>query len=303
MSRTPKMPAYRHAGSLAPFLVLLTAACSSDDGKTPSTTPPPGGEQWTMLAEREWTLPPGQEYPDLCTKVPLSRDIYVSAIRPVHPKGTHHTFVALSVSDEGERCTQAVGTGTLIYAAGVGSEGLNLPEGVALKLPAGQFINLSLHLYNSTTEELRGISGLEVIEMDPADVRYESSTLLAGPFDLEILPGRTTVQHECTIASEMTAYALFPHMHQLGTHLKTTVTVGGQTTVLHDGAYNFEEQRQIPIELLHFLPGDTVATECTFENPGANTVTFGESSDTEMCFSVLFRFPNTGPAFCMSRTR
>ena len=87
-------------------------------------------------------------------------------------------------------------------------------------------------------------------------------------------------------------------MHQLGTHLKTTVTVSGETKVIHDGDYDFEEQRQYPIDLLNFKPGDTIATECTFENPSTRNVGFGESSDTEMCFSVLFRYPATGSAFC-----
>jgi hypothetical protein len=304
MNAPSKTPARRFAASVLPFFALLAAACSSDDGSNPPSTgntPPtsPPEEQWSMLAQKDWVLAPGDEYPDLCAKQQLTRDIYVSAIRPVHPKGTHHTFVALSDSGTGERCTSAVSTGTMIYAAGVGSEGLNLPEGVALKLPAGKFLNLSLHLYNATTEELRGVSGIEIIEMDPTDVVYEASTFLAGPIGFQIPPGRTTLKHECKVTQEINAFALFPHMHQLGTHLKTTVTIAGEPRVIHDGDYNFEEQRQIPLEVLRFVPGDTIATECTYENPTTRTVTFGESSDTEMCFSVLFRYPNAGSAFCL----
>jgi hypothetical protein len=283
-----------HRALIVPMVALCTAACSSEDGGAPQPSEP----GWTTLAEQEWALDPGQEYPDLCLKLELTRDIYVSAIRPVHPLGTHHTFVALSDSGEGERCTSAVALGELIYAAGVGSEGLTLPEGVALKLSAGKFLNLSLHLYNATGMPLQGTSGLEVIEIDPARVEYESDTLLAGPLGFELPPGRSTIQHECAMTAETTAFALFPHMHQLGTHLKTTVTVGGVSKVLHDGEYYFEEQRQFPIEPLHLSPGDKISTECTFVNPGPNTVGFGESSDTEMCFSVLFRYPATGTAFC-----
>ena len=310
MRSNKKIWASRAAASALPWLLLLTVACSSEDGSErsgttdpPNTTPPtipPAGESWTMLAEKDWTLAAGDEYPDLCHKQQLTRDIYISKIRPIHPKGTHHTFVALSDTGDGERCTTAVTRGTMIYAAGVGSEGLNLPEGVGLKLPAGKFLNLSLHLYNATTEELRGKSGIEVIEMDPAAVVHEASTLLAGPVSLQIQPGRTTISHQCTLTAETTAFAIFPHMHQLGRHLKTTVTVAGQTKLLHDGAYDFEEQRQIPIEPLRFAPGDSIATECTYENPGPNIVTFGESSDTEMCFSVMFRYPSTGSSFCFA---
>jgi hypothetical protein len=283
---------------IVPVLVLFSAACSSEDGGSPQPGTPPDEARWTKLAEKEWTLDPGHEYPDLCLKLELTRDTYVSAIRPIHPLGTHHTFVALSDTGEGERCTTAVATGTMIYAAGVGSEGLTLPEGVALKLPAGKFLNLSLHLYNATGAALQGVSGIEVIEMDPADVQHESGTLLAGPLGFQLPPGKSTISHDCNISAETTAFALFPHMHQFGTHLKTTVTIGGVSQVLHDADYDFEEQRQFPIEPLHFMPGDKISTECTYANPGPDPIRFGESSDTEMCFSVMFRYPSTGSAFC-----
>ena len=62
---------YRLPASTLSLLVLLTAACSSDDGsETPGPTPPttPPAEEWTLLAQKDWTLAPGGEYPDLCLK-------------------------------------------------------------------------------------------------------------------------------------------------------------------------------------------------------------------------------------------
>ena len=130
--------------------------------------------------------------------------------------------------------------------------------------------------------------------MDPADVVYESTPSCRRSASR---PPGTTLQHSA-LSTEVTPLRSFrtcTTRHALNTHL----TVSGETKVIHDGAYDFEEQRQYPIDLLQFKPGDTIATECTFENPGTRNVTFGESSDTEMCFSVLFRFPNTGSAFCV----
>jgi hypothetical protein len=89
-------------------------------------------------------------------------------------------------------------------------------------------------------------------------------------------------------------FALFPHMHQLGTHFKTTLKVGGQTRVLHDAAYDFAEQAFLSIEPVELQPGDQVTSECTFFNDTSNTVEWGESSTTEMCFSILYRFPAGG---------
>ena len=99
---------------------------------------------------------------------------------------------------------------------------------------------------------------------------HEAGTLLAGPLGFQLPPGESTIKHDCTITAETTGFALFPHMHQFGTHLKTTVTVGGMTKLLHDDDYDFEEQRQFPIDPLRLVPGDKISTECTYQNPGPN---------------------------------
>src|SRR5579871_347320 len=122
---------------------------------------------YTRIIEGTWTLAPGTENPNLCVKKPLTEDVYVHAIRPVGPPGTHHTL--LTIGDESDICLNSVADG-FIYAAGVGSEGIVLPPGVALKLPAGKVLDLSLHIYNTGSTELTGTSAMEVVTMDPKDV-------------------------------------------------------------------------------------------------------------------------------------
>ncbi len=284
------------AGLLLPWFAFAAMACSGEDDDPKKT--PSDNRQWTRLIEESWSLEGGKELKDHCVKIPIEEDMYVSAIRPLGPQGTHHTFLALSDTAAGTSCTTTVALGTMLYASGVGSEGIDLPEGVAVKLPAGKILNLSLHLYNPSNEVITGTSGIDIVRVDPASVQHEAGTLLAGPFRLAIPPGRTTVKNDCTIKKEQTVFNLFPHMHQLGVHFTTTVTQVGVPRVLHDGPYDFEEQSQLPVDSLKLMPGDTVTTECTFENPTPNVVTFGESSDTEMCFSVLFGFPAAGRTMC-----
>ena len=300
--------------SLTLPLCLVSLACSSTShdaspstagtSKHPTGTGAPEGGTgtvWSRIIEGSWTLNPGEEKTRFCVKKELTEDVYVKAIRPVHPRGTHHTL--LTLGDGTVDCTTAVAQG-LIYAAGVGSDGLELPEGVAIKLPKGKFLNLGLHLYNTTQETLEGTSAMEVQLMTKDEVKYESEALLAGPLSLSLPPGKqTTVTNECDVTDDQTMYALFPHMHQLGTHIKTTFDVGGVQQVIHDGDYRFNEQFQLPIApqiALH--PGDKITTECTYDNTTSKTVTFGESSDTEMCFSILFRYPALGRGFCGAAT-
>jgi hypothetical protein len=272
------------------FLSLSCFACSdgSEDSKIPAAS-------WSRLVEGTWTLGPGEESERLCFKKVLTEDVYISAIRPVHPLGTHHTILTMGEGD----CTAAVVNG-LVYAAAVGTQGLTLPPGVAIKLPAGETLNLGLHIYNVGQKVIHGTSAIEIVTMKPEDVEFESETVLAGPLTLAIPPRRTTtIQHDCPVTTDTTVYALFPHMHRLGTHIKTVFERGGTPSFVRDEPFDFEEQIQIPLDPAPKLfAGDTVHTECTFQNDTDELVQLGESTDTEMCFSVLFRYPAGGGTFC-----
>ena len=98
----------------------------------------------------------------------------------------------------------------------------------------------------------------------------------------------------------VSAYALAAsrHMHQYGTHLKTTITTGGTPHVLYDDAYSFEHQKIVSFTPIQLSPGDTIQTDCTWNNTTTATIGYGESSDTEMCYSILFRYPDDGQEFC-----
>jgi hypothetical protein len=257
------------------------------------------GPQWTRLVEGTWSLPTGQEDPRWCSKTIITEDTYVSAIRPVHPLGTHHTTLSLRDDPDGTATCAGSNLGPdIVYAAGVGSGELKLPDGVALKLKKGQALFLGLHIYNATTGPLTGLSGLDILKVPAADVKHEADMLISGPLGFSLSAGKSTINHTCGIKQEQTAFAIFPHMHQLGRHLKTTLTAGGVDTVIHDAEYKFEEQYQLPITPVTLRDGDSIKTECTYQNDTGKPVGFGESSDTEMCFSILFRYPSSGSRFC-----
>ena len=46
------------------------------------------------------------------------------------------------------------------------------------------------------------------------------------------------------------------------------------------------------------LSGDKIKTECTYNNDTGAPITYGESSDTEMCYSLLYRYPKQSTEFC-----
>ncbi|MBK6515449.1 MAG: hypothetical protein IPM79_34160 [Polyangiaceae bacterium] len=254
-----------------------------------------GGEggstaNWSTLMTAEWGLAPGQELTSDVHTIVADRDIFVGGIRPIDPQGTHHTVLALG----------NLNTGNILYASGVGTNELLFPEGVGFKIPQGETVVLQLHLFNPTGESISGLSGIEIVEIPEAELVHEADLYLPGPLDLSIAPNQQTVEsNTCTVGVEQTYFAIFPHMHQLGTHFKATVTVDGVDTVIHDDAYSFDHQAFLPIDPITLSPGDSITTECTWNNTTASTVGWGESSTTEMCFSIVYRYPKQNDAgFC-----
>jgi len=266
---------------------------SVEGGNGPATggNAPTGGNgeggsvngDWQTLVTGEWALESGGEITSDLHSIVLDHDIFVGAIRPIAPQGTHHTVLAVGGSFQ---------SGNIIYASGVGTNALTFPPGVGLKLSAGEEIVLQLHLFNPSGNSISGTSGIEIIEIAPEDVLYEADLYLPGPLNLDIPPNQTTTQTStCTLSSEQTVFAVFPHMHQLGSHFKTTLTVGGSPTVIHDDDYDFNHQAFIPFEPIALGAGDSITTECTWNNTTSSSVTWGESSTTEMCFSIMYRYP------------
>jgi hypothetical protein len=97
---------------------------------------------------------------------------------------------------------------------------------------------------------------------------------------------------------DVTLFSVAPHMHQLGTYMKVVAEpAGSDEVVLHDGPYDFTEQRYYSIDPLELAQGDTVRVECTHTNTTDHLVTFGDSSLAEMCFAGIYRYPADGDAF------
>jgi hypothetical protein len=270
-------------------IVLVVAACSSNE-------PPPIPQGFVPLLAGDWSLPPGEEgY--YCVRATASEDMYVRAFRPIAPIGTHHTALAFDLNggpDGGFPCEAKDAGFRLIFGSGLGTETYELPDGVAMKLPAGEQIILNLHLYNTSDAELTGRSGVEIERIAPEDVVHEAEVIYALNFDVSATPGVSVSKGECTIDGNSTIFGTFPHMHRLGTHLKGTAMRGEGPMVFHDLAYNFETQLNYRVGPLDMLRGEKVQYECTFDNPTGQTVTFGDSTDKEMCVLGMYRYPARG---------
>jgi hypothetical protein len=253
-----------------------------------------------MLLEGAWELPPGEEgY--RCVRLTATEDLYVKEFQPIAPLGTHHTLLSVNpmptAPDGVSTCSAGDNGHTTLLGSGVGenySAG-PLPDGVAYKVAKGSQLNLNLHLFNVGSAVLKGTSGTRVRTTTADKVTQFAETILAGPLMLSIPMGKSTSTGKCTLKTDTTVFAVAPHMHQLGVHLKAVANrAGGEPVMLYDGPYDFNEQRQFTANQLGLKAGDTVSVECTYQNDTQRTVSFGESSLDEMCFIGLYRYPVAG---------
>jgi hypothetical protein len=292
-------------------VLIALAACKSDTAATPDAGADASGtaDGWTPLLGRSWTLPPGATNTYKCTRLKVVNDMWIAGFRAASPLGTHHSVLTISTTNT-QTGDYDCGPGSLdtqmLYAAGVGTDDLMFPPGVAMHLPAGTYVNLNLHLFNATDNPLADSSGVLVKVVEPADVQHEADMMFSGTFTISIdndgMPH--TAQGGCTAPTDWHVFTLWPHMHQTAVHQTWSYTHASVTTPLIDDDFVFEEQRNYAITDTLIRKGDRIQTVCTYVNNTKNVMTWGDGSDKEMCFTGMYKYPAGGGLFqCVGGTQ
>jgi hypothetical protein len=168
-----------------------------------------------------------------------------------------------------------------------------------MHMPGGN-LTLDVHFNNlmGTTAQADH-SGIEMCVLNKEHFRAKTAATFTGftQFAINIPPHATNVDVTANCAVSMTQpvtlLSASPHAHKLANHMKFTVqSSGGGAVVMHDAPFDFNEQGTFPLDKpIELKAGDTVTTTCTFSNPGNTTVTFGESTEDEMCFNFAVYYP------------
>jgi len=302
-------------GAIVAVIALGLGACGKNpvssggvDAPGSSTDAPapfdgPNAEGWTPLISRSWDLAPGATNTYKCTRIRVANDMWVAGFRAQSPTGTHHSVLTISTSSTqtGDYdCSAGTLDNEMLYAAGVGTDDLDFPAGVAMHIPAGTYINLNLHLFNASDNQISGTSGVLVKIVQQADVAHEADMMFSGSFLINVpSDGQPHVVHgSCQVPTDWHIFTLWPHMHQTATHQKWTYTEGANAPVtLLDDDYMFTEQKNYPIADTLLKSGDKIDTYCTYVNNTGTTLQFGDGSDKEMCFTGMYKYPAGGNLF------
>ena len=272
---------------------------SGDGGGSGSDASVPPG--FTKLISRTWTLNPGQQGYK-CVRIQVPQDMWVTGFRAMSPVGTHHQVLTISnqMTPLGDYdCSAGSLDQQMLYAAGVNTDDLLFPTGVATHLTAGMYINLNLHLFNTMDVAINGESGVLVKTIPAADVVHPADMMFSGTFNIMIPPDGQphTESGGCTAPTDWHVFALWPHMHQIATHQRFVVTHGGVPDTMLDQPYSFTEQKNYPMAETIIHTGDLVQTTCTYVNTTGSQVNFGDSSTAEMCFTGMYKYPAGGQLF------
>jgi hypothetical protein len=290
------------AGASAAWLLLL-AGCFDDTSMMPAEDV----DGLETLIEHSWSLEPGEEK-IWCVRQTLSEDIYIDYMEAFAPPGSHHTvlsagFGGLADDGEGECGANDHNFANLVFESSSSLNPLVMPEGVASKISAGMQLNFNYHVFNATDRTLSGTTGVKVRRVDPSQIEQLATETRFGKTTLEVPPGESVHTQECAIDADGTFFAVLPHMHFHGTHLKLVAhsSVVGEKVVL-DEPYRLDATKAY-YQLAEEIPvkkGDVVTITCTYFNETPWTLHWGPAAyEAEMCFAGVYLYPAEGHnSFC-----
>jgi hypothetical protein len=165
-----------------------------------------------------------------------------------------------------------------------------LPSNVEMDLPTGPKAGLILevHYFNPDKSPTQDHSGVRLCTAKQNTRENLASVHFTGSEGICLKPGqKRTISGVCDPRDDMGdvhIVGVWPHMHKLGRHMKVTIQrKDGASETVHDEIFDFSSQIYFPQPenrwVLH--PGDTLKTECVYENDTAGQVHFGERTQDE----------------------
>jgi hypothetical protein len=253
------------------------------------------------LIGRQWSVGIGGEVLR-CVRIMVPEDMYVTEFVGDDSPGTHHTV--LTISEPGTlgdfNCTiNDVGADyRILFSSENGGSQYTFPNGIGLKIAAGTYLTLAVHVVNTTAEPITARTSVRVRTTTPGQLTARAELFVAGDISFTIPSGVMDYQVSggCTLPAATNLLAFAPHMHAHGTHQTVTVWQGASPSLLHDADYDVNEPRSSAIGVpFQLAAGDQIAVACTYDNGGPN-ITYGTNFADEQCFTAFLRYPATdGP--------
>lgn len=286
------------------------SACATPAGdagsETDSSAPPPPSDCVfdTHIAPTAPFAMSGQEvYACYGFDIPAGAKHHVTQIQ-VHLDNksiVHHVLLLespTSVSGTPTDCSAAPGLGQpMLYAWAPGGNPLVLPPEAGFPQDQTTHYLIQIH-YNNAVNLPNPVdsTGFDLCTT-PNLRKYDADVIAFGTEAISIPAHASATSTSCfTVPSSLggrTFFSAFPHMHKLGTTIATELRAADGGAPVDMGAiahWQFSDQPWLPISAVANT-GDVIRASCSWNNPGSATVSFGEYTTDEMCFSFSAYYP------------
>ena len=300
---TPRAPVLSFASlgsaSAAPCgLALLALGGCSSGGSSPAQ------DTTTFSLETPSVTVDANKEKYVCYAKTLDADLTIDRYDYASVPFVHHVVVARTLAPEPDgvsECNVLFKTTWIpLLVAGKGSASLQDPEGAATVLPKGTQLLVQLHLLNASSSNAPVRVSVDMHRSTLPNPKPVG--LIAFGTQVITLPAgmKSSVSYECTPKSDVESFAEFPHMHKLGTQLtfETADDTGAFHEIYRRDPYDFNNQ-SIDAEKVAIPKGTRTRVTCTYDNQTPAAVTFGESTDNEMCYLAMFVAGQDGVTGCV----
>jgi hypothetical protein len=259
----------------------------------------------------EWEVAPGDVFECFYTNVITEEDLAVQgAIADEIPEGRHHItlYYTESPKEVGHHpCSdEEMLEWRQVAATGGGDEndGYGLPDGLAMRVPAGAQLVIQVHYVNLEPEPVMRNDAVTMNVVDPANVVEYANIHVTLDADFDIPPhstgSSTTI---CEVREDTQAVLLLGHMHEWGT--RYTLDILNEDLSVAETLY---EEDWLPLYSSHppafrypideplVLPAGTLLRQrCEWNNTEEEPLTFPR----EMCLSFMYYYPDDGERFAL----
>lgn len=179
-----------------------------------------------------------------------------------------------------------------------GANNVSVPRDVALRLPSGPGAGLilQLHYYNDSEQSQQDASGVRLCTGAKDKRAHLAGVHMLDNQNLCIPPSsKSEARVTCTPRTDLGdahITGLWPHMHKLGRRMRVTLKrADGTSELIHDAPFDFGTQIFYPMDEVVLRAGDSLETQCSFDNPTNAQVSFGEKTGDEMCVAFVTAWP------------
>jgi len=264
----------------------------------------PGDSTPFSVGAGPWITSPGQFYENFIFKTPYNKKVTAIRTDPLIDNGAvlhHWLFFQVTRNQanyrDGSHST-VLGThpdSMLISGWAPGGDPPDMPPGVGMEMPdPGGFFELEIHYNNPGGALKQDRSGVKIcVTSEP--VQNVATVTWLGTEQINV-PARATANATGTCrprnpqGGDIHILYSIPHMHKIGTHMKTVINRPAGPEILVDKPFKFDEQRSYDTPAI-VKRGESLTTTCTFNNTTAAPVAFGTVSEAEMCYNFVVAYP------------